>query len=279
MHTWDPDAGVLRPFAVEGLQAVANFVIRPGEGAAGLAFERREVVAIADVGVMSRPRGANGDVNAAIAAPLVVGARTIGVIVALSKTPREFTAEDRQVMQLLAGEVAPSFEAGRLFAEAERQRAEAEALADAAQLVAAGAVARDSFRSILAALDRVVTISGSALFIPTIGGDRFTLMESVGVFKDPGERSFAFGGSIVGRALRTGSVQIRSRTEAPEESHVVLGASIDLAIPITREQSVIGVLAISGDDGRFSARDVDLLQRFASLVAMVELLTNRAENG
>ena len=88
------------------------------------------------------------------------------------------------------------------------------------------------------------------------------------MFKDPGERSFAFGGSIVGRALRTGSVQIRSRTEAPEESHVVLGASIDLAIPITREQSVIGVLAISGDDGRFSARDVDLLQRFASLVAM-----------
>ena len=95
VHTWDPDAGVLRPFAVEGLQAVANFVIRPGEGAAGLAFERREVVAIADVGVMSRPRGANGDVNAAIAAPLVVGARTIGVIVALSKTPREFTAVAR----------------------------------------------------------------------------------------------------------------------------------------------------------------------------------------
>src|SRR5438067_4648004 len=268
VHTWDAEAGVLRPFAVDGLPPRGSFVIRPGEGAAGLAFERRDIVAIADVASAARPPQASGDVRSAIAAPLVVGTRTIGVIVALSKQPREFNDEDRQIMQLLAGELAPSFEAGRLFAEAERQRAEAEALAAAAQLVAAGAVARDTIRSILAALDRVVTISAAALFVPTAAGERFTLTHSVGAFKDPGERTFALGGSIVGRALRSGSVQIRARTEAPEESHVVLGASIDLAVPITRDQSVIGVLAISGDDGRFTARDVDLLQRFASLVAM-----------
>ena len=49
---------------------------------------------------------------------------------------------------------------------------------------------------------------------------------------------------------------------------IALGGPIALAVPIVRNQTAIGVLGLLADDRRFSPRDVDLLRRFAALVAM-----------
>jgi diguanylate cyclase (GGDEF)-like protein len=94
------------------------------------------------------------------------------------------------------------------------------------------------------------------------------LVAAVGRFRDALGRSFATTSSIVGRALRSSQVQIRAEGEPPEETHIALGGAVALAVPIVRNETTIGVLALGADDRRFSARDVDLLRRFASLVAM-----------
>jgi diguanylate cyclase (GGDEF)-like protein len=268
VYAWDAGSQLLRALSIEGIpEGQRSYVLRSGEGAVGSAFERRDLVVVDDyarwpsAAVISR-----GYVKSAMAAPLLVGDRAIGGVVVISATTRVFSEQQRQLLSLLASEVAPTLEVGRLFSESERQRVEAEALTEAAQIVAAGALAHDGLASILTAARRVVSTSAAGLFVP-VGGDSVELVAAIGSFRPAKGRSFATASSIVGRALRSGAVQLRAEGEPLEETQIALGGPIALAVPIVRNERTIGVLGLATDD-RLTARDVDLLRRFASLVAM-----------
>jgi diguanylate cyclase (GGDEF)-like protein len=269
VYLWDAGAQLLRALSIEGIpEGRRAQVLRSGEGAVGSAFARHELVVVEDyarwanAAPISRPF-----VRSAMAAPLLVGDRAIGGVVVISATARVFSEEQRQLLSLLASEVAPTLEVGRLFDESERQRVEAEALTEAARIVAAGALAHDGLSSILAAAQRVVSTSAAGLFVP-VKGSRVQLVAAIGRFRDAQGRTFPTASSIVGRALQSGAVQISAGEEPPDETQVALGEPIALAVPIVRNETTIGVLGLAPDDRRFGARDVDLLRRFASLVAM-----------
>jgi diguanylate cyclase (GGDEF)-like protein len=269
VYAWDPESQLLRALSIEGIpEGQRAYVLRSGEGAIGTAFVRHEVVVIEDYARWSSASAVSrGFVKSAMAAPLLVGDRAIGGVVVFSQTMRTFSEEERQLLSLLASEVAPTLEVGRLFDESEQHRLEAEALTEAARIVAAGVLVHDGLASILAAAQRVVQMSAAGLFMPASGG-RMELVASLGGFRDAQGRSFSTTASLVGRALDTGLVQIRAESEPPEEMQVALGEPVALAVPIVRNQKAIGVLGLVADDRRFGARDVDLLGRFASLVAM-----------
>jgi diguanylate cyclase (GGDEF)-like protein len=268
VYAWDEASQLLRALSIEGVpEGQRALVLQSGEGVVGAAFARHEVVVVNDYARWpSAALVSRGFVKSAMAAPLLVGDRAIGGIVVISSTTRTFTEEQRQLLSLLASEVAPTLEVGRLFDESERHRREAEALTEAARIVAAGALAHDGLGSILAAAQSVVSTSAAGLFVP-ISGDRIQLVAGIGTFRDAKGRMFSAASSIVGRALRSGAVQIRAEGEPPEETQIALGGAIALAVPIARNETTIGVLALAADD-RLTARDVDLLRRFASLVAM-----------
>ena len=268
VYAWDAGSQLLRALSIEGIpDGQRAYVLRSGEGAVGSAFARHEIVVVDDYTRWpSAAAISRSFVKSAMAAPMLVGDRAIGGVVVFSSTPRTFSEEQRQLLWLLASEVAPTLEVGRLFSESERQRVEAEALTEAARIVAAGALAHDGLASILTAAQRVVSTSAAGLFVP-ISGDRMQLVAAVGSFRDAKGRTFSTTSSIVGRALRSSAVQIRAEGEAPEETQIALGGPIALAVPITRNETTIGVLGLAADE-RITARDVDLLRRFASLVAM-----------
>lgn len=268
VYAWDAGAQVLRALTIEGIpEGQRAHVLRSGEGAAGSAFARHELVVVDDYGRWPAAAAVSkGFVKSAMAAPLLVGDRAIGGVVVVSSTARTFSEEQRQLLSLLASEVAPTLEVGRLFSESERQRVEAEALTEAAGIVAAGALAHDGLASILAAAQRVVATSAAGLFVP-ISVDRMQLVAAVGSFRDAKGRTFPTTSSIVGRAMRSGAAQIRAEGEPAEETQIALGGPIALAVPIVRNETSIGVLGLASEE-RLAARDVDLLRRFASLVAM-----------
>ncbi|HEV8672356.1 MAG TPA: EAL domain-containing protein [Candidatus Limnocylindria bacterium] len=269
VYGWDAGSQLLRALSIEGIpEGQRAYVLRSGEGAVGSAFVQHELVVVEDYTRWANAAAVSRNfVKSAMAAPLLVGDRAIGGIVVISETQRTFSEEQRQLLSLLASEVAPTLEVGRLFDESERQRVEAEALTEAARIVAAGALAHDGLASILTAAQRVVSTTAAGLFVPVKGG-RMELVSAIGRFRDAQGRSFATASSIVGRALQSGAVQIRAEGEPPEETQIALGGPIALAVPIVRNEMTIGVLGLAADDRRFSARDVDLLRRFASLVAM-----------
>ena len=280
VYVWDAGSQLLRALSIEGIpEGQRAYVLRSGEGAIGSAFVRHELVVVEDYARWpSAAAVSRGFVKSAMAAPLLVGDRAIGGVVVFSETTRTFSEEQRQLLTLLASEVAPTLEVGRLFVESEKQRVEAEALTEAARIVAAGALAHDGLASILTAAQRVVSITAAGLFVPIKGG-RMELVAAIGRFRDAKGRSFATTSSIVGRALHSGEAQLRAEGEPPEETQIALGGPIALAVPIVRNETTIGVLGLAADDRRFSARDVDLLRRFASLVAMaLENLRLQAES-
>jgi len=106
LYRWDVNAGVLRRIAAsqDAGSEDGTSELRPGQGVSGGAFERGEVVAIAN----------------AIATPLFVGERIVGALSAASGSPRRFTSQEVRMLSLLGSEVAPALEASRLLAEAQR---------------------------------------------------------------------------------------------------------------------------------------------------------------
>src|SRR5207249_10204623 len=107
-----------------------------------------------------------GQVKSALSVPHRDGHRALAPLTAASLRPRAFTPEQTQLLQLLASEIAPTLEAGRLFNQVERERLEAEALAEAGKLIAAGTVARDALGAILVALQRIAAVESAALVVP-----------------------------------------------------------------------------------------------------------------
>ncbi len=129
---WDPAAQRLRP--VEGPGSLGSIAIDPSEtqrrdeGLAGLVFERGTPVVVDDYAswpmAVERFRHTVGSV---VGVPMIVGDRTLGVLSAVSLTRRAFSERDVHLLTLFASEVTPAIEAGRLVAQAEARRTEAEA--------------------------------------------------------------------------------------------------------------------------------------------------------
>ena len=216
VYAWDPESQLLRALSIEGIpEGHRPHVLRSGEGVdrervrASRAGRSRRLRPLAE----RRGRILARFVKSAMAAPLLVGDRAIGGVVVISETTRTFSEEERQLLSLLASEVAPTLEVGRLFDESERHRLEAEALTEAARIVAAGALAHDGLASILAAAQRVVSMSAAGLFMPLPGG-RMELVAALGRFRGAQGRSFPMPHprSSAGRSTRA------TRRSAPKES-------------------------------------------------------------
>ena len=134
LYLYDAPTGVLRPLhSSDGAAHPPEPLVHQGVGAAGLAFERGEPIAVDDYvnwpcgGPWARSIG----VRAALAVPLQVADRRIGALsVRAYNAPRQWSDQEVQTMRLLAAQVAPALEAARLYAQTlEEARGRAEVLA------------------------------------------------------------------------------------------------------------------------------------------------------
>jgi PAS domain S-box-containing protein len=123
--------GILRPIGNPGSvgseELPPNYEQRSGESLAGRVFERGTPLVINDYPSWPHANPAfRRAIASVVSVPMLVGQQTLGVLSAMSGTPRVFTDRDVHLLTLFASEVAPVIEAGRLLAEAEKRRAEAE---------------------------------------------------------------------------------------------------------------------------------------------------------
>jgi PAS domain S-box-containing protein len=102
-----------------------------GAGAQGLSFETGEPVVIEDYASWSRRVPDEvGRVGSALAVPLLVRQERIGTLAVSFAERHQFGAEDVQLLQLLASEIAPSMEAARLYADLRESEARKRSLVD-----------------------------------------------------------------------------------------------------------------------------------------------------
>jgi diguanylate cyclase (GGDEF)-like protein len=133
--------------------------IKAGTGAAGTAYETGKPVVVEDYRSWSRQVARYAvRVKTIIALPLRIEQHTMGVLVVRSYSRRQVSAEDLNLLELLAAQVAPAIEAARLHAHSEQQRAEAEALAELARQ---GAVEHDGEHLIRLICEQATKLSGA----------------------------------------------------------------------------------------------------------------------
>jgi diguanylate cyclase (GGDEF)-like protein len=269
LAAWDPEAAILRVLASDAPPELqGTLTIRPGEGATGLAFERREPVSVTDYGSWHLAVPQETSIKSALAVPLLVGDRTIGALTVGTTRSRAFSQDDIQLLSLLASEIGPTLEAGRLFNEADRQQREAQALAEAAAIVAAGSVAREPLQSVLAALRGVVATESAALVVLE-GTDLMRVVDTVGYPEGIKGEVVPLSNGVMSRALRTGAVQLAGASDAPSAMQARTGIRLSLAVPVERHGRVIAALGVGGtEEQHFGVSEVRLLQRFAGLIAM-----------
>lgn len=118
--------------AAKGLEAEVEQRVRIpiGKGFAGRIASSRRPIFVPDVNEADiiNPILRQIGIRSLLGVPLIVEGNLIGVLHVGSLTPREFSAEDAELLALAAARVAPAIERARLFDELGRQRSVAEAL-------------------------------------------------------------------------------------------------------------------------------------------------------
>ncbi|MGH2492487.1 MAG: EAL domain-containing protein [Candidatus Limnocylindria bacterium] len=115
LYWWNDKRQLLELLAESAQGGILVETIVPGQGASGVAFERRAPVFIDDYSLWPQRLG---DLRgSALAVPALVGDRILGTLYVRSLAPRKFTEADAQSLQLLASQVAPAIEVGRLLVE------------------------------------------------------------------------------------------------------------------------------------------------------------------
>ena len=124
----DAAGELLRARAAKGIEEEVEqgVVIPVGRGFAGRIAAERRAIAIPDVdhADILNPILREKGIRSLLGVPLLVEGRVIGVLHVGTLTFREFTSEDKELLQLAADRAAPAIENARLF----EQRRVAEAL-------------------------------------------------------------------------------------------------------------------------------------------------------
>ncbi len=279
---WDEEAQCLIPKAWPGYGEWRGAVrLRLGEGVAGSVAERRERLVLEDYRSSPYalpPIAESTDAGPVLAEPLLCHEGVLGVLVVdRALGARGFTAEDNEVLGLLARHAVIAIENARLYAESVTRREEVEVLAS---------LARDISTSLdLDAILQKVTTGARALchsdtarialWDPTAGGLRFGYWEGMPcidwshVLVRPGQ---GVGGTVfaTGRPFRTANYLADPRLP-PDFRPLVQaeGVVAELAVPIGAEGRIVGVLYASNRSPRpFTDAEEVVLHRLADHAAI-----------
>jgi diguanylate cyclase (GGDEF)-like protein len=127
---WDEEEQLLVPLAIDDPHVPEPApVFRSGQGLIGEAFRRDGPVVVSDYGTdLEHPAGW-ASVVSGLSAPLHADGRLVGAISGQMYERREFTSQEAEVLELIAAQVGPALGTMRTLARAQRQMAEAFALA------------------------------------------------------------------------------------------------------------------------------------------------------
>jgi diguanylate cyclase (GGDEF)-like protein/PAS domain S-box-containing protein len=243
----------------------------PGEGAAGRAFAEAVPVRVDDYRSWPHalPSSIGRGIESGLAVPLVVSHRAVGSIGVFNRRPREWTADEEQLLVLFAAQVAPAMEAARLTQETIEQAHNFRALHEVA--IAAGGL-RD-----LAELGRLVVDRARQLLKSESATLRWwdpatnslRLLASIPA-ADVAAQQIAAGQGALGQAFeRQEPAAIENYDQAPRtvEWAVTEGVKSALGVPIMAREEALGALGVATyADRHYSREEVQLLTLLAAQV-------------
>ncbi len=289
LYRYEPADGTLHAMSAFGFgaESVRGLVLQPGESLSGLAIAERKLVVTGDVLAdprlqllpATRERLRRSFYRASVSVPLLAHGRVIGVLSVGADEDHQFSADDLQALQTFADQAALALENARLYAESERERHEAEALAAAARRLATSLDPEELAGQLVDALAELFQSHASALY--RVREDGVIVALAFGgrsrEHRKAGE-IVPHGAGVVGRAIAerrpvaTRDILADPEVFLPDDMRVAITAAGNhavLAVPLMALSQPIGALAVSDSVSRiFDAREAALLQAFADQAAL-----------
>jgi len=267
-----PEEGTLHTLAHnDPLDTQPEPPFRPGEGAAGRAFQEAQPVRVDHYQAWpsALPSSVERGIQSGLAVPLMVSHRAVGSIGVFSRRSRQWSDDDEQLLMLFAAQVAPAIEAARLTQETIEQAHNFRALHEVA--IAAGGL-RD-----LGELGRLVVDRARQLLKSESATLRWwdpvtktlRLLASEPQLDGDGER-IEVGDGTLGQAFeRREPVIIDNYREALDTVPWALESGIKAAmgVPVMAREQPLGALGVATKrDRRYTRDEVQLLTLLAAQV-------------
>jgi PAS domain S-box-containing protein len=212
-------------------------------------------------------------IHGAIAVPLLIQERVIGVISLDSTQKDAFTQEDLNHLNSFAASAALVIENARLFEETRRRAEETTSLLEAS-LSLSKLDLQDTLQAIGERAQALFKADGCRIFLLEHDGKTLrcvlALAESEVAFAD---LRIELGQGVTGHVALTGEAEIVNDMLNDPRSQTVLGTEEEpealMFAPLKSGQKTIGVISIRrvGSERPFHPADLDLLKAFASLAA------------
>jgi signal transduction histidine kinase/DNA-binding response OmpR family regulator/putative methionine-R-sulfoxide reductase with GAF domain len=248
----------------------------PGEGAMGRVAATGEAIIIPRYQSWEgRSESYAGEtVQTAMAAPLTIGGRLVGVIATVHSDPaREFGAEDLRRLNLFAPQAAVAIENARLFT-AERMRAEEQrALLDTMRDLSGQLELSAVLHKVLERASALLDATGGELAIYHEDDGELEIVASHAMGADAVGSRMRIGEGAMGRVAATGEplvIPVYQDWEHRSVSYTGDRVQTAMAAPLTIGGRLVGVIAtVHSEPGRaFTDDDLRLLNLFAPQAAI-----------
>jgi GAF domain-containing protein/anti-sigma regulatory factor (Ser/Thr protein kinase) len=272
----EPSGEVLRARAAKGIEEEVEqrVTIPVGRGFAGRVVAERRAIFIPDVdrADIFNPILRQKGIRSLLGVPLLVGGRAIGVLHVGSLTPREFTREDHELLQLAADRAALAIDHAHLFEQERKARERLEALQRVTDAALAYLGEEELLTELLERVTDALQADTAAILMLDGAGDVLVARAAKGI-----EEEVEQGVTIpVGRGFAGRIAAERRAIFIPDVDHGDIlnpilrekGIRSLLGVPLLVEGRVIGVLHVGTLTPReFTEDDRELLQFAADRAA------------
>ncbi|MDD5468728.1 MAG: GAF domain-containing protein [Anaerolineales bacterium] len=243
--------------------------LRPGMGLAGWVALHCQPVVVGDVNLDERwlhVAGVDENVLSAISAPVMAEERLLGIFTILHHERNAFNEMHLVLLQAICNEVGLALSSASRYQEVKRRLTEITLIQNLTQ-------AFTQRLDLQVLLDEVVTHLGRRLGYPLveiflIEGDKLVLRAAHGNIPYTPELSINRG--IIGRVARTGQATfVPDVSRDPDYCGDIPSTVTELAVPISREEKIVGVINIETDrPDQLNWHDLDLLRVLAGQISI-----------
>jgi signal transduction protein with GAF and PtsI domain len=293
IYLLDEDGQKLVLAATTGLasESVGQASLRLGEGLTGWAAQAGEPVAIADAEHDPRfkylPETKETRFQSLLAVPLINQGRVIGAANVQTRSYHEFSADEVELLSLIADLAAGALEKALLYDSMQRQIAELSALAEVSETITAPLYLDEMLDLVVEMAAQVMNARLCSLMLLDESSDELVLRTTPHMgpaYRD--KPTLKLGEGIAGQVARSGRpATVLDVTADPSYRHAAVarqeGLCSLLCVPLSVRDRVIGVLnCYTAEPHRFGEDEIALLSTLANQTALAienaRLVTNAA---
>ncbi len=208
--------------------------------------------------------------SSVLAVPLLAGIHLMGVLAVFAAAREVFSADDQEVLAIMASQAATAIANARRYAESERERRQTEALAEVARAVGESLRLGEVLRLILR--HSVALLGAEGACIALRHDDYLHIVAAVGAADVLAGVHLPVASSLLGHSVTTNELIVSNDFQRdPNASKAVRHlASITRTViaPLVTGRGTIGAIAVLNREEPFRDEDARVLQRLADHVAV-----------